>query len=80
MWPSGSGIDRSGLFPSHRIDNDGTVTIDPQADRRTDTTGSSTPRYRAPTLRIYGTVSELTGTAANGPNFDGGGGADVYAS
>jgi hypothetical protein len=37
-------------------------------------------RYSAPTLRTHGTVRDLTMTNAAGPNFDGGGGANIYAS
>jgi hypothetical protein len=37
-------------------------------------------RYRPPTLRTYGSVRDLTLTNASGPNFDGGGGANIYAS
>ncbi len=36
--------------------------------------------YHPPTLRDLGNVRDLTATAAAGPNFDGGGGADIYAS
>lgn len=36
--------------------------------------------YHAPALRTYGNVRDLTLTAAAGPNFDGGGGANIYAS
>jgi hypothetical protein len=37
-------------------------------------------RYQPPTVRTYGTVRDLTLTNAAGPNFDGGGGANIYAS
>jgi hypothetical protein len=37
-------------------------------------------RYQPPTLRNYGSVRDLTLTNAAGPNFDGGGGANIYAS
>ena len=36
--------------------------------------------YRPPTLTSFGTVRDLTLTNAAGPNFDGGGGANIYAS
>ena len=36
--------------------------------------------YQPPTLRTYGSVRDLTLTNAAGPNFDGGGGANIYAS
>ncbi len=36
--------------------------------------------YRSPELRKHGSVREVTLTNANGPNFDGGGGANIYAS
>jgi hypothetical protein len=45
--------------------------------------GAATPakkRYRSPTLETYGTFRDLTLTNAAGPNFDGGGGANIYAS
>ncbi len=37
-------------------------------------------RYQPPTVRTYGSVRDLTLTNPSGPNFDGGGGADIYAS
>ena len=37
-------------------------------------------RYQPPTLRTYGSVRDLTLTNPAGPNFDGGGGANIYAS
>lgn len=37
-------------------------------------------RYQPPTVRVYGSVRDLTLTNAGGPNFDGGGGANIYAS
>ena len=37
-------------------------------------------RYDTPHLRTYGSVRDLTMTNAAGPNFDGGGGANIYAS
>lgn len=40
----------------------------------------SKKRYQPPTVRTYGTVRDLTLTNAAGPNFDGGGGANIYAS
>lgn len=36
--------------------------------------------YQPPTVRTYGSVRDLTLTNAAGPNFDGGGGANIYAS
>jgi hypothetical protein len=36
--------------------------------------------YDPPTLRDYGTVRDMTATNPAGPNFDGGGGANIYAS
>lgn len=36
--------------------------------------------YQPPTVRRYGSVRDLTLTNAAGPNFDGGGGANIYAS
>jgi hypothetical protein len=36
--------------------------------------------YHSPSVREYGDVRELTLTAAQGPNFDGGGGANIYAN
>lgn len=36
--------------------------------------------YVAPEILDYGKVADLTGTDAAGPNFDGGGGANIYAS
>ena len=41
---------------------------------------SSRKPYRPPTVRTYGSVRDLTLTNAAGPNFDGGGGANIYAS
>ena len=47
-------------------------------------TGTNPPRarkrYASPTLHSYGRVRDLTKTLAAGPNFDGGGGANIYAS
>lgn len=37
-------------------------------------------RYRTPTVRNLGNINELTQGLASGPNFDGGGGANIYAS
>jgi hypothetical protein len=37
-------------------------------------------RYKPPTLRSFGNVRDITLTSATGPNFDGGGGANIYAS
>lgn len=36
--------------------------------------------YTPPTLHEHGTVRDLTLTTAAGPNFDGGGGANIYMS
>lgn len=36
--------------------------------------------YERPTVRTYGSVHDLTLTNPAGPNFDGGGGANIYAS
>jgi hypothetical protein len=36
--------------------------------------------YSPPTLRTLGTVRDLTQTQPAGPNFDGGAGANIYAS
>jgi hypothetical protein len=44
------------------------------------TTPAARKPYHPPTLRTYGTVRDLTMTNAAGPNFDGGGGANIYAS
>ena len=46
-------------------------------------TGNASPsrkEYHPPTLRDFGNVRDLTATAAAGPNFDGGGGANIYTS
>jgi hypothetical protein len=40
----------------------------------------SRKEYSPPTLRDFGNLRDLTATAAAGPNFDGGGGTDIYAS
>ena len=37
-------------------------------------------RYHAPRIDDLGDVAAMTRTAAQGPNFDGGGGANIYAS
>jgi hypothetical protein len=47
---------------------------------RGDTEPPTRKRYQPPTVRTYGSVRDLTLTNATGPNFDGGGGADIYAS
>lgn len=36
--------------------------------------------YQPPMVRTYGSVRDLTLANAAGPNFDGGGGANIYAS
>ena len=36
--------------------------------------------YQPPTVRSYGSVRDLTLAQPAGPNFDGGGGANIYAS
>jgi len=36
--------------------------------------------YRTPTLRDHGSLQDLTLTNPAGPNFDGGGGSNIYAS
>lgn len=36
--------------------------------------------YHPPRVRSFGSVRDLTLTNAEGPNFDGGGGANIYAS
>lgn len=36
--------------------------------------------YRPPTVHAYGSVRDLTLTAAAGPNFDGGAEGNIYAS
>ena len=41
---------------------------------------SSRKPYRPPTVRTYGSVRDLTLTLPAGPNFDGGGGANIYTS
>lgn len=43
-------------------------------------TRCSAPRRDPPTLHTFGTVGDLTRTLPSGPNFDGGGGANIYAS
>ena len=40
----------------------------------------SRKEYKPPTLRDFGNVRDLTATNPAGPNFDGGGGANIYAS
>ncbi len=52
----------------------------PEAPVGDATTPTAKKQYEPPTLRDYGSVLELTLTNAAGPNFDGGGGADIYAS
>jgi hypothetical protein len=49
--------------------------------RRTESSSARRPKkaYRAPTLRTYGRINDLTLTEPDGPNFDGGGGANIYA-
>ena len=42
--------------------------------------GRARKPYHPPTLRVYGSVRDLTLTNPAGPNFDGGGGANIYAS
>ena len=37
-------------------------------------------RYHPPTLQSYGALRDLTLTAGAWPNFDGGGGANIYMS
>ena len=51
-----------------------------QLDQITPKANPSRKEYSPPTLRDFGNVRDLTATAAAGPNFDGGGGADIYAS
>ena len=51
-------------------------TNEPGSDGVTDPKKS----YHAPTLRTHGSVNDLTLTQAAGPNFDGGGGANIYSS
>ena len=49
----------------------------------TDQAGAGKPQrrqYEPPVLRTYGNVRDLTLTQPAGPNFDGGGGANIYAS
>jgi hypothetical protein len=57
---------------------------DPAIDQTTGALGGAPvpgrKRYQPPTLRTYGSVRDLTLTNAAGPNFDGGGGANIYAS
>jgi hypothetical protein len=49
-------------------------------DPAIDATTGARKRYQPPTLRTYGSVRDLTQTLAAGPNFDGGGGANIYSS
>jgi hypothetical protein len=51
-----------------------------QPDHDSDVTNASARPYASPRLIDYGTISELTLTAAAGPNFDGGGGSNIYTS
>jgi hypothetical protein len=51
-----------------------------QLEQATGTSSASRKEYTPPTLRDYGNVRDLTATNAAGPNFDGGGGANIYAS
>ena len=51
-----------------------------QPDQVTGNASPSRKAYHPPTLRDFGSVRDLTATAADGPNFDGGGGANIYAS
>lgn len=51
-----------------------------QSDQATGTASPSRKEYHPPTLRDFGNVRDLTATNAAGPNFDGGGGANIYAS
>ena len=46
------------------------------------TTPADAPRkdYERPVLSDLGAVRDVTLTNASGPNFDGGGGQDIYAS
>lgn len=36
--------------------------------------------YYSPVLRRHGSIRDVTLTNADGPNFDGGGGANIYVS
>ena len=51
-----------------------------QLDQVTGNEGPSRKEYSPPTLRDFGNVRDLTATNADGPNFDGGSGANIYAS
>lgn len=51
-----------------------------QSDQVTGSASPSRKEYHPPTLRDFGNVRDLTATNASGPNFDGGGGANIYAS
>jgi hypothetical protein len=51
-----------------------------QSDQATGEASPSRKEYSPPTLRDFGNVRDLTATNASGPNFDGGGGANIYAS
>ena len=51
-----------------------------QLEQATDNASPSRKEYHPPTLRDFGNVRDLTATNAAGPNFDGGGGANIYAS
>ncbi len=59
----------------HEHPKDGT---DPMAADAT--TPAAKKHYQSPTLSTYGNVRDLTMMNAAGPNFDGGGGANIYAS
>ena len=53
---------------------------EPADGGRSDTETPTRKRYQPPTVRSYGSVRDLTLTNPAGPNFDGGGGANIYAS
>lgn len=53
---------------------------DPTTGAPSDAGVPARKRYEPPTLRTYGSVRDLTQTNPGGPNFDGGGGANIYAS
>lgn len=54
--------------------------MEPSASETSAVAAHEKKPYRSPELRRHGSVREITLTSAAGPNFDGGGGADIYAS
>ncbi len=58
-----------------QLDNESTITL-----VRDGPAQLAKKHYHPPTLRDYGNVRNMTLTNAAGPGFDGGGGANIYAS